>query len=68
MSPEVRGLGVGKRLLGELEIQARAMHSFKAAHKELNWKVIVAGLAEGWPRYERAFPVIVYPGNGESDP
>jgi hypothetical protein len=52
----------------ELEIPARAMHSFKAAHNELNWKVIVAGLAEGWPRYERAFPVIVYPGNGESDP
>ena len=45
----------------ELEVPARAMHSFKAEHNEIRWKLIVKGELVGWPAYERDFPVIVYP-------
>jgi hypothetical protein len=48
-----------------LEIPARAMHSFKADHNEVGWKIVVEGEPIGWPRYERAFPVIVHPCNGD---
>ena len=49
-----------------LEIPARAMHSFKADHNEVSWKIVVEGTSVGWPHYERAFPVIVHPGNGDA--
>jgi hypothetical protein len=49
----------------ELDVPAEAMHSFKADHNEVRWKLVVKGRAEGWPDYERSFPVIVHPhGNG----
>ncbi len=35
MSPEVRGLGVGKRLLGELEIQAQ-LHGYRKVRLDTN--------------------------------
>jgi hypothetical protein len=48
----------------ELEIPARAMHSFQADHNEVNWMLIVEGKPRGWPRYRRPFPLVVFPGNG----
>jgi len=49
-----------------LEIPARAMHSFKAEHNEVGWKIVVEGTSLGWPHYERAFPLIVHPCNGDA--
>jgi hypothetical protein len=50
----------------DLEVPAGAMHSFKADHNEVKWKLVVKGSAEGWPDYERSFPVVVCPGaNGQ---
>lgn len=51
----------------ELDVPAGAMHSFKADHNEVNWKLVVRGDVAGWPDYQRAFPVIVRPGNGKAD-
>lgn len=54
----------------ELVVPAGLMHSFKSEHNEVSWKFLVKGDVVGWPGYERAFPVIVYPapsGNGKSD-
>jgi hypothetical protein len=45
----------------DLEIPARAMHSFQAGNNEVHWKLLVQGDVVGWPPYERAFPVVVYP-------
>lgn len=51
----------------DVAIPADAMHSFKADHNEVNWKLIVKGAIAGWPDYERSFPLIVQPGsNGTS--
>ena len=50
----------------ELAMPVGAMHSFKAEHNEINWKVVVQGDADGWPDYERSFSLIVRPGNGET--
>jgi len=50
----------------ELAMPAGAMHSFRAEHNEIHWKVVVQGDADGWPDYERSFPVVVRPGNGET--
>lgn len=48
----------------ELEIPARAMHSFQADHNAVNWMLIVSGKPRRWPRYRRPFPLVVHPGNG----
>jgi hypothetical protein len=53
--------GMPFEIQGDLEIPARAMHSFKAGNNEIHWKLIVQGDVVDWPTYERAFPVIVYP-------
>jgi hypothetical protein len=52
----------------DLQVPAWAMHSFKADHNELNWKLVVQGRLAGWPRYQREFPVIVYPADGSQEP
>jgi hypothetical protein len=46
----------------DLPTPASAMHSFNSAHHSITWKLVVRGEAEGWPAFERGFPVIVYPG------
>jgi hypothetical protein len=44
------------------------MHSFKSPHNEVNWRFVVRGQVSGWPDFERAFPVLVYPGeSGNGD-
>ncbi|NQU23455.1 MAG: hypothetical protein HQ567_19415 [Candidatus Nealsonbacteria bacterium] len=50
----------------DLAMPAGAMHSFKAEHNEIKWKVVVQGDADGWPDYERSFPVVVRPRSGET--
>lgn len=52
----------------KLEIPARAMHSFKADHNEINWLLIIEGKPRRWPRYRRPFPLVVHPSNGNGTP
>lgn len=50
-----------------LKVPEGAMHSFKADHNRIKWKVVVQGDVAGWPDYKRSFPVIIRPSNGSSD-
>jgi len=43
------------------EVPADAMHSFQSRHNAVIWRLVVRGVAEGWPPFERSFPLIVYP-------
>ncbi len=46
-----------------------AMHSFRAEHNSVEWKLVLRGSIKGWPDYERAYAVVVYPPrNGEATP
>ncbi len=38
-----------------------AMHSFQSPHNAIRWKLVVQGEAEGWPPFERCFPLLLYP-------
>ena len=51
-----------------LRIPEAAMHSFKSDHNEINWKLVVRGDVDGWPCYERVFPVVVYPAHNGNAP
>jgi hypothetical protein len=51
----------------ELAVPAGAMHSFKADHNEIHWKLVVKGDVAGWPDYKRTFPVIIHPPNGRTE-
>ncbi len=44
-----------------LRIPMAAMHSFKAVHNEVQWRLRVRGAVAGWPDFVREFPVIVAP-------
>jgi hypothetical protein len=50
-----------------IEVPFDAMHSFQSEHNAINWKLVVRGEAEGWPPYERGFPVIVHPNHGNDE-
>jgi hypothetical protein len=43
-------------------VPADAMHSFQSGHNAVRWLLLVHGEAEGWPEFDRGFPVVVYPG------
>jgi hypothetical protein len=43
------------------EIPNNMMHSFKANCNEIQWKLFVKGILVLWPKFERSYPVIVYP-------
>jgi hypothetical protein len=45
----------------EVEIPAQCMHSFKADHNEVRWRLLVHGDIAGWPPFDRSFPVVVVP-------
>ena len=45
----------------QFSIPAEAMHSFQSTHNAVNWKLVVSGVAEGWPAFQRSYPIIVYP-------
>lgn len=38
-----------------------AMHSLCCPSNEIRWSIVVRGAAEGWPVFERCFPIVVYP-------
>lgn len=44
-----------------LAIPPLAMHSYKSRFNALNWKLVVEIEAEGWPSYQRSFPLVVNP-------
>ncbi len=52
----------------QFAIPASAMHSFKAEHNSICWKVVVSGDVAGWPDYRRGFPIVVQPDNGDGRP
>jgi hypothetical protein len=45
----------------EAAVPPECMHSFKADHNEVRWRLLVRGDVAGWPPFERSFPVVVYP-------
>ena len=45
----------------DLPIPAGAMHSFRAGHNQVQWKLIVHGEIVGWKGFRRSFPVVVRP-------
>lgn len=45
----------------EFGIPSEAMHSFVSGHNSVNWKIVVSGQADEWPKFVRSFPLIVYP-------
>ena len=61
--------GVPFEISNNLRLPESVMHSFKSAHNEVNWRFVVRGEVQGWPDFERSFPVLVYPddkGNGKA--
>ena len=51
-----------------MSVPIDAMHSFKSDHNELNWLLVVQGRVDGWPDFERVFPIVVYPALGTAVP
>ena len=47
----------------ELTVPLDAMHSFRAEHNEIAWKLVVRARLVGWPELERVFPLVVNPAN-----
>ena len=45
----------------DLPIPAEAMHSFRASHNQVQWKLIVRGDIVGWRGVQQSFPVVVRP-------
>lgn len=46
---------------GTFTVPESAMHSFRADHNSVEWKLVLRGNIPGWPDYERAYPLVVYP-------
>lgn len=53
--------GAPFELRATLAIPARAMHSFRAEHNAICWKLIVRGKFSRRDDFERSFPIYVYP-------
>jgi hypothetical protein len=45
----------------DLHLPLSAMHSFRAGYNEIQWKLVVRGEVQGWPSFERVFPIVVRP-------
>jgi hypothetical protein len=45
----------------DVAIPNHCMHSFKAEHNEVRWRLSVRGDIAGWPPFERSFPIVVCP-------
>jgi len=52
----------------QLTIPAQAMHSFQSPHNTIQWKLVVSSEVVGWPKYERPFPIVVYPESVQEAP
>jgi hypothetical protein len=46
----------------DLPIPTEAMHSFRANHNQVQWKLVVRSEVVGWKSFQRSFPVVVRPG------
>ena len=46
-----------------LAIPPQAMHSFQSEHNAVHWWLVVRGVPAYWPKFERRFPIVVYPGD-----
>jgi len=44
-----------------LQVPAGAMHSFKSAHNEVSWKIVVEAKGAASCKFRRSFPFIVHP-------
>ena len=51
-----------------LTMPAEVMHSLKAEHNGIHWKLVVQADVAGWPNFERSFSVIVHPAPARSIP
>jgi hypothetical protein len=47
----------------QLAVPAGAMHSFHSNHNEVSWKLIVKGIVQGRPEFQREFQIVVNPGS-----
>jgi hypothetical protein len=45
----------------ELPVPAAAMHSFRASHNQVQWKLVVHGEVGGSQPFQRTFPVVIRP-------
>jgi hypothetical protein len=45
----------------DLDVPSTVMHSFEAVHNKVHWTLLVHGEPDGWPAFERAFPVVIHP-------
>ena len=45
----------------QLQLPENAMHSFQAEHNSIHWKLLVRGVANRWPAFQRVFPLVVFP-------
>lgn len=45
----------------EMTLPRFAMHSFKSANNRVLWKIVIRGMASGWPKQERNFAISVLP-------
>lgn len=61
---EIRGAPWQAR--ATLQVPAGAMHSFRAEHNKIDWKLIVRGEVARRPDFERSFLIHVYPGCAEN--
>ena len=57
----VEGFQARCRLL----VPPTAMHSFQSPHNRVQWTILVRGQAQGWPPYQRRFPLIILPAGAE---
>jgi len=52
---------------GELVMPEQIMHSFRASSNSIQWKLLVQGELQKGGRFEREFPIVVYPNAVEVD-
>lgn len=52
----------------EMGLPKHAMHSFKSSNNRVIWKIVIHGMASGWPRQERNFAISVLPRRAEPNP
>ena len=45
----------------EITLPTRAMHSFMADHNEVTWRLVIEGRGPRQKKFERSFPIVVYP-------
>ena len=63
---KVENLRIAGQLTRQFEgrIPENAMHSFKAGHNEIDWRIVVTADIERWPDFKRSFRLRVLAGDG----